>query len=103
MAFDINQHLAAINPSAKKILNLPSDTIGKKMQDVFKDFPAFTSRFEKLTSTVNEFEIENPTLSGWLSIRVSPILDNKKKWYGQLILLEDITQKKQIEKILRSN
>lgn len=103
MAFDINQHLAAINPSAKKILNLPSDTIGKKMQDVFKDFPAFTSRFEKLTSTVNEFEIENPTLSGWLSIRVSPILDNKKKWYGQLILLEDITQKKQIEKNLRDS
>jgi PAS domain S-box-containing protein len=103
LALDIQYRVVAINPSAQHIFHLSTTVIGKKMQDAFKDFPEFTKQFHKLRTTSNEFEIENPTTTGWLNVRVSPIVDDKKNWYGQLILLEDITQKKQIEKNLRDS
>jgi PAS domain S-box-containing protein len=103
LAFDKNDRIVAINPAAVKIFLFPKPVIGKRMEEAFLDFPEFARQFHQLLTKSNEFEIENPTKTGWLNARVSPIEDSGNNPSGKLIILEDITKRKQTEKNLRDS
>jgi PAS domain S-box-containing protein len=103
LALDIYQRVVAINPSAQKLLHVSSRIIGMKLDEIFQEYPTFVSLFKQLSQKFVEFEIENLTESGWLSVRISPILSSKRSSNGLLIVIEDITKRKQTEKYLHES
>lgn len=103
IALDAQQRIVAINPSANRLLQVSSKALGKTMQDVFITFPEFARLFNQLSSQFLEFELENPMDKGWMTVRISPILSSKREFNGQLVVLEDVTKRKETEKNLKES
>jgi len=103
IATDSQQRIVAINPAAQKLLQVTTSVIGKSILEIDKNFPEFTKLlFSKQPSSI-ETEIENSLKSKWLYIRISPILGTKKESNGQLVVLEDITKRKETERNLQES
>ena len=84
-----------INRAASKMVGYQNNQlIGSSIDRVFQHHPDFV----KLCNTEQDIDIEfefNPDT--WLEIRISPLFDRRKKKNGRLIILQDITQRKEIE------
>ncbi len=87
-----------INPAAEKIIGLPRDKVyGQPIISVLGDLPNLGQNF----GVNREYEMKRSIKSqeGWryLNIRISGLVDPRKKHFGRLIIWRDITDRKLAE------
>ena len=90
--------IVEINPFAKKMIGPNSEkAIGNSLDTVLKDWPSIG--FSSQLSEQNEQEISLPVADGFAHflVQTSPIRTELKKKIGHVIVLVDITDRKQTE------
>jgi diguanylate cyclase (GGDEF)-like protein/PAS domain S-box-containing protein len=101
IVIDEQNRIMDINPSALRWLNWKqASPIGRDIQDLLKSlfhqFPEFPPHLYVETEI---HTTENP--DHYFDLRIEPLVNNKGKQTGRLIVLRDITRQKSAEKALR--
>jgi PAS domain S-box-containing protein len=94
--------IADVNPSFEELFGL-NDLIGKNAVDTFKTYSEFKKIFDNKTE--NKYEIP-VCISGkniWLDVQTSPLFDMYKDMIGMLIVMRDITDRKNAENIIKES
>lgn len=99
---DAQNRIVDINPAMKHFIEGdPSFILG---QDIFVVFPAWMERvdlfFDKGETRTELTALNDP--SRYLDLRVTPLYDRDRRLNGRLLVFRDVTERKQIEKRLRS-
>ncbi|MBK9780051.1 MAG: GGDEF domain-containing protein [Anaerolineales bacterium] len=99
---DEKERIVDANAVAQKWLGKPLDQIlGGDPLDVFKEWPQLLQRFFFLEYTREEVEIPgDPPRT--LETIMTPIFNGKKELEGRVILAYDVTERKNLEKELKS-
>lgn len=90
--------LIDINPSAKEMLSCKKETlIGQQVNHLFPEW--FVDSIKQCDSVTihREFELCDQR---WVEMIISVLQDNQKKFNGKLVVLRDISKRKQIEQTL---
>jgi len=101
LIFDPKERIIDYNPAMEKILgNPPSKWIGKELPKVFGNHPVIASSMKGKGIEKIEINLFVNLEKKDFEIELIPLLDKKKNLSGMLLLFEDITEKKNIEKQL---
>ncbi len=98
--FDSQGMVFTVNPYARKMLGLPTNTSMMSAEQVFKDFQVNPANVFKNLDTQDgqPFEVlrENPKKLV-LECRINPIHSRQKERYGFVMIFRDITQERKAE------
>jgi diguanylate cyclase (GGDEF)-like protein/PAS domain S-box-containing protein len=97
MVLDNQFRILDINPTARRILNINSnEAIGKPSSLILKDWPELVSLSNQpLTTQVENQMVVNT--NKYYHVLISPMLDNRNHRFGNLVILHDISQQKNVE------
>jgi len=99
---DRQRQIGDINFSAKSLIDMDDEIIGKDAHQILAKWPYLESRFrdrvEELTDIRNIQDIDG----NWYEFRISPLLQQEIP-QGWLVILRDITEQKELEAALRSS
>jgi diguanylate cyclase (GGDEF)-like protein/PAS domain S-box-containing protein len=94
-------HIVDINPIARGMLQLPEKIIGEYSETILENYPALLDYMrENAPSAI--IELRN-NQENYLEARIAPIKDRRGLLGGHIILLHDITNRKQAEEKIRSS
>ncbi len=96
LVFDYNDKLIEVN-KAVSLINVKHSDIGKSAKEVLNTFPEILSLYESLQPE-SEIYLNDP-VNQWIQVQISPIYDNNL-FHGKLILIQDINERKSVEKEL---
>jgi diguanylate cyclase (GGDEF)-like protein/PAS domain S-box-containing protein len=102
VVLDPDKRIVDINPAAQKIFEAGHPNIGTQSQDLFSAWPEL---MEKITSGIEEMveiQIFDPR-PGEYEVRLTPLRGKKDDLKGQLLVLHDITTRKQAEEKIRQS
>ncbi len=97
IVLDNQYRILDINPTARRILRISSnEVIGKPSSLILKDWPELVSMSNQpLTTQVeNQMFIETDV---YYHVLISPMLDGRNHRFGNLVILHDISQQKNVE------
>ena len=96
LVIDSYNRIVDMNPSAQKLLNINADMFGKPVEEALEKW----GQYEKITSDFkgNQIEIElGGETKKQVDMQVTSIKDGNGKGVGCVIVLRDITRRKQVE------
>ncbi|MDY7081937.1 MAG: histidine kinase N-terminal 7TM domain-containing protein, partial [Halobacteria archaeon] len=100
-----DEKLIDINSSAKEMLMLDDDLIGKEIPDILSKRPQVYEIYQELTPVESEkreeVSLKTPDGEGFFQIMASPLYDNKDRLVGETFVINDITKQKEREEKLR--
>jgi signal transduction histidine kinase len=91
---DNKERIIEVNPAAQQIFKHSEDYIGDKIPALLPQWDEWAETNDRLT---RELEIEGHIYE----LRTDPILNSRRKQNGQLVILNDVTQRKRYETELR--
>ena len=102
LVLDTQNRVVDINPAMEKFINgKASSYLGKNAYEVLKPWMEKTNPLVDKTETRSELTIPLAT-SRYLDLSVTPLYDRSQILSGRLMVFRDITERKQVEKRLRS-
>ena len=109
LVLDSRSRLIDYNPSARDMLNLSGKNVGQPLEEVLQEFPDDLAgalrkmATETLEETLPDVEVQvksNPVR--FLGMRVSPVQQRRGQFIGRLVIITDITRRKQAEVALQT-
>ncbi|MBI5954601.1 MAG: PAS domain S-box protein [Chloroflexi bacterium] len=101
IVLDVENRVADINLSAERMIGLSaSQVIGKPASDVLARWPDLVKRYSQSTDVLDEVPVSNGDTLNWLELQISPLHDRRKRFLGRVVVMRDITARKEIEKAL---
>jgi len=101
IVLDVQNRIVDINPAAQEMSGISSGWIGKPAQTAFAAWADLGDIYSATVETRMEIRISQ-TPPRDVEIRLSPLFNARKNLNGRLILLQDITVRKQAEETIRS-
>ncbi len=99
---DVNNRIVDINPAALRIINCTEDVIGQPGEKVFAPWPNLVKRFRDVTTVNTHISINgNAEQETHYQLSISPLRDKHEHFTGRLVMIHDISQQKQVEKVLK--
>ncbi len=100
LVLDAHSRIVDVNPAALQIVRrTASEIIGQRADTVFSDRPDLVGRYRDTTEAQAEItSIYDP--NRFFDLRISPLYDRHARLTGRLIVLRDISDRKQIEAAL---
>ncbi|MDF2610946.1 MAG: hypothetical protein K0R92_2420 [Lachnospiraceae bacterium] len=101
MVMDIQNRILDMNPAFKKLIGFNgSKSASLAMEDIAQNIPEIADSFLDKSRTHTEFEIHRNDLTHIYEVTISPLMDQKDKYIGRLVTVNDITEKKQAQQEL---
>lgn len=100
LVFDDNDNLIEIN-SAANLIGISRDDVGKNFADVLGRFPKLESIY-KTHQSESEIFLEDP-VNLWIQVQITPIYHGKNVSQGHLLIIQDISKRKNIENELKKS
>ena len=101
VALDAHGRIADINSAGRSIIGpLATHALGQSLREICPALAAAIPADPMLSESV-EFVLDTTEATRSYELRISPLHDNRERIAGQLILLHDITARKQTETDLR--
>jgi len=102
IVLDPRANVVDINPSAQRYLKLdPSEIIGKPIEQVFYPWKEHVRHYQGQMFAQSEITINLAGQNRCFDMRISPLIDHRQHPNGRIIILRDITQRKQTENQLQ--
>lgn len=101
IVLDIRDHLVEANPMAYRVATIVPGAVGKPLAQVFPFWPAlldFCRQNQEGHSELVRHEANGT--QRWYHVTISPLRERPGRQSGRLIMLHDITERKQIEQTL---
>jgi PAS domain S-box-containing protein len=104
---DADRRVVDINPAAQQIFALLGNTqpIGKSLVDLLSQWPELAERYRRVELDEAEDEIRRGEGESqrWYELHLSTLRDENRLFIGQVIIIHDITRRKQTEKQLQES
>lgn len=102
IVIDLSGRVVDINPAAEEFLgHAERDCVSKPAAQVFDQHPDFFARFGSLTEITDTIQINLKTGPRYYDLSITPIYEQGRWLLGRAILLNDITQRREIEEQLQ--
>jgi diguanylate cyclase (GGDEF)-like protein/PAS domain S-box-containing protein len=102
LVLDAQNRIVDINPAMEKFLNHRCTSfLGKSASEVLAVWVDQSAALSSGEETRTELRIPNAP-SRYLDLRVTPLYDKHQRLTGRLMVFRDVTERKQVEKKLRS-
>lgn len=98
MVFDLENRLIEVNSATAIIIGIGEEYVGKSSEIIFNDIPELKEFYFDLEPESEIFL--NKTFNLWIFAQKTPIYDDKKILQGKLLIIQDITRRKNTEKAL---
>jgi PAS domain S-box-containing protein len=96
MVLDRLNRITDLNPAAQRLLGRPlSDLIGQPAAQVASAWPNQVERFQAVTEAHEEIVLAIDGMQRSFDLRISPLTDQRGNLAGRLVVLRDITERKQ--------
>jgi PAS domain S-box-containing protein len=102
IVLDAQDRIVDINPVAEGILTcVASETIGRPALQILSRWPDLVERYHSLAETHTEIAVGEGVVRRYFDLRISPLRDRQRHLTGRLIVLRDVTGRKEMEEELQ--
>jgi PAS domain S-box-containing protein len=103
IVLDSNGLIIDFNPAAEAVCALSASSIGAAADSLAPDWAELFQRFQHTSSFKGEISIGTGLEQHFYDLSISPILDGRGLPLGRLLLLHDLTERKQTEQSLNES
>ncbi len=96
LVIDNQNRIVDMNPAAQILLSINTNMLGLPVVDALKEWPRYEKDLSNFVQSQIEIELTGEQKK-YVDMQVTPIMDDKGKNFGRLIILHDITKRKQVE------
>jgi PAS domain S-box-containing protein len=101
IVLDTQNRIVDLNPAAQRIINRgAAQAIGKTITQELSTWPEFMAGYCHVAEGQMEIVESADKAQRYFDMRISPLYDQRKRLTGRLIVLRDITERKQKEEAL---
>jgi PAS domain S-box-containing protein len=98
IVLDVRGRVVDLNPAAERIIGQPAAlAVGQMIEQVLIDQPELIGYYRGTGEAHVEIRLGTDDAQRFYDTRISPLLDQRGKRTGQLVILHDITERKQAE------
>jgi PAS domain S-box-containing protein len=98
IVLDAEDRIVDINPVAEGILTcVSSEVIGNPALQVLSRWPDLVERYNSMAETHTEITVGEGIVQRYFDVRISPLRDRLRHLTGRLIVLRDVTRRKDLE------
>lgn len=102
LILDSHRYVADINTAGERIINLKRfDAIGRSIDNIWPKWPATINNNDAIESKA-EITLDSPRGNRYFNLTSTPLRNNKEKIIGRLVLLQDISERKESQKLLET-
>jgi PAS domain S-box-containing protein len=102
IVLDAKGRIVDINPVAEGILTCTAaEVIGKPALPILSRWPDLVERYLSVAETHAEITVGTGVVQRYFDLRVSPLRDWRRRLIGRLIVLRDVTRRKEVEEELQ--
>jgi PAS domain S-box-containing protein len=99
---DAQNHIADLNPAGQRAIGyMASEAIGQQASKVLSNWPDLVERYRDVTEIHSEIVLGETEKQRYFDLRISPLRDKWDRLAGRLVVLRDITKRKQAEAVLQ--
>jgi len=101
LVLDAQNRVVDLNPAVCRLIGWTKDkAVGQRAGVVFARWPDLLARYQDATTARTEIAIDGPAPQ-WLDLRISPLYNRRGTLTGRVILLHDITERKEAQQSLQ--
>ncbi|MBN2146312.1 MAG: PAS domain S-box protein [Anaerolineales bacterium] len=97
LVFDLQNRLVDFNPAACSLLGLQNFQVGIPAMDVFAKWRDTAENYRERYDAHEEIKVIRDGVETYLNLDIFPLKDHRKRESGRLVMLRDITSRKQTE------
>jgi PAS domain S-box-containing protein len=98
IVLDSQDRIVDLNPVAEGIIGrTASEVVGQPAGEILSRWPDLVERYRSVPETHTEIAVGEGVVQRYFDLRISPLRDWRRHLVGRLIVLRDITQRKEIE------
>jgi PAS domain S-box-containing protein len=101
LVLDAQNRVVDLNPAVCRLIDCNEDeAIGQRAAAVLARWPDLLERYQDATSAQAEIVVDGPSPQ-WLDLRISPLYDRRGTLTGRVIVLHDVTERKEAQQALQ--
>jgi PAS domain S-box-containing protein len=101
IVLDAENRVADINLSAERMIGLSaSQVVGKPASEILARWSDLVQRYSQSTDVMDEISVSRDGSLIWLELQISPLYDQRNRFLGRVIVMRDITARKEMEHAL---
>ncbi len=102
LVVDKQNRVVDMNPAAQSALGLSTaEAIGQPVAQVLRFWQSLADPFSDKTETQTEISVGQGKAQRYYDVRLSPLSDRRGQLTGRLVVLHDITARREVEEVLR--
>jgi PAS domain S-box-containing protein len=107
MVLDVHDRVVDVNGAMKSVLgtkDMTGDMIGQDARDVFANWETMAAHLQASDQDADiDLTLNRPTAPRYYHLRLSPLHDQQGEYLGRVIVMRDMTERRQAEEKIRKH